>query len=213
MTCGCLGQNGITYACLDLLDLLNRSSLVKSIDEEINVAGGSQLLVVVFSVYRLVLSSKPLPPIAQLSITTHLRVLFEWLCFFGTGKSEVTTLLPAATTLLQSRSTRDDSEKMLKFCLKPSIDLTTAGAPSGFLSSFLSGKMYFWFSTSSSRLLARILGFPHAQCRSELRSQDELAKVHGHNAEQSPLGACPQSPCKVEGDQGWVYPHSSLGRE
>src|ERR1700761_9452446 len=84
--------------------------------------------------------------------------LFEPAYFGGIGKRGVKTELPAATTLLQSRSERDDSEKTLKLCLKSFSESTTAGAPLDFRISSSSGMIYFdfWISSSASTLRARI---------------------------------------------------------
>lgn len=87
--------------------------------------------------------------------TTHRSAFFEVLCSSGTGSNAVTTELPAATTLLQSRSANDDSEKRLKFFLNSCMDSTVAGAPSGLRFFAFNGIIYFPLRDSSpSGLLA-----------------------------------------------------------
>jgi len=68
----------------------------------------------------------------------------------GAGKKGVTTELPAPTTLLQSRSTREDSEKRGKSFLKTVNEWTTAIDPSGFLPSHVKGMINIRFASSSS---------------------------------------------------------------
>lgn len=108
-----LFKDGISNARLNLLDLLQRSSLVQAPDEEIDITGGRKLLVIVFAIGHLVNSMQ-----MQAKARAYRRAFLEVLYLAGTGRSGVTTELPAATTLLQSRSAREDSENKLKFFLK-----------------------------------------------------------------------------------------------
>src|ERR1700761_4125407 len=90
--------------------------------------------------------------------------LFDPAYFGGIGKSGVKTELPAATTLLQSRSERDDSENTLKLCLKSFSDDTTAGEPLDFRTSSSNGMIYLDFWVSSSALMSRARIFKSDCC-------------------------------------------------
>ncbi len=126
-------KDRIADAGLDLLDLLDRRSFVQAPDEEIDIARWSKLLMVVFSDMRVSEGCR------EKELTTCRWAFLDVLYLSGTGSSGVTTELPAATTFDQSRSTREDSEKRLKFFLKSWIVSTVAGAPAGFRSFAVKG--------------------------------------------------------------------------
>ena len=80
-------------------------------------------------------------------MSTYRCAFLDLPTFGGTGSREVTTELPAATTLLQSRSVNEDSEKRLKFLVKSCMLSTVAGAPSDLRSFAFNGMIYFSFNT------------------------------------------------------------------
>lgn len=114
-------KNAIADFGLDLADLLDGLRFVEPPEEEIDIGSWSQLFVVV--------SSDTLATTWPLGGSTHLNARLLSLWGASTGSNDVTTALPAATTLLQSISTRLDSEKTLKLERNSLMEPTNAGEP------------------------------------------------------------------------------------
>jgi len=132
-------QNSVTDIGLDLLDLFEGCCLVETPDEKIYVAGRCKLLVIILSEGQE--SAYGENDFVRPSLA-YRSAFLEVLYLSGTGSSAVTTALPAATTLVQSRSASEDSEKRLKFFLNSCKDSTFASAPSCFRSLICNGIMY-----------------------------------------------------------------------
>lgn len=104
-----LGQDGITNRCLDLLDLFDGLLLVQSIQKEIDIRSRSENFVIYIG------QKTPKKLDRHMKYSQYFRrVLLDFLYASGTGSRQLTAEEPAATTLSQSRSTSDDSQKTLK---------------------------------------------------------------------------------------------------
>lgn len=132
-------QDGVADARFDLLDLLKCRGFVKTPDEKIDVTGRSEMLMIKFSTST---DERSAPGGKHKSMYRWAFLDVSYL--FGTGRRAVTTELPAATTLDQSRSAREDSENRLKFFLKSWMDSTVAGTPAGFRLLAVNGIIWCW---------------------------------------------------------------------